>query len=160
LEHYDSLSTARFGLHQYRAAAYRTILVLLRGEWAGLEGRIEALLEVGQKTRRDDAQGVYGAQMFTLNRDLGRLHALAPQIKQITAGANRRVWEPGLMLLCAEMGLLDEAGRIFARMAEQGFALICRDDMYVTCLVFCAETCCALADRERAPTLYQLLQPY
>jgi DNA-binding CsgD family transcriptional regulator len=32
--------------------------------------------------------------------------------------------------------------------------------MYVTCLVFCAETCCTLADAERAVTLYELLQPY
>jgi DNA-binding NarL/FixJ family response regulator len=32
--------------------------------------------------------------------------------------------------------------------------------MYVTCLVFCAETCCALGDAERAVTLYELLRPY
>jgi len=32
--------------------------------------------------------GVYGAQMFALNRDLGRMHTLAPQIKEIVTGAN------------------------------------------------------------------------
>ena len=32
--------------------------------------------------------------------------------------------------------------------------------MYLTCLVFCAETCCALADSGRAESLYQLLRPY
>jgi len=35
-----------------------------------------------------------------------------------------------------------------------------RDDMYVTYLVFCAETCCALADPGHAESLYQLLRPY
>ena len=160
LEHYDSLSTARFGLHQYQAAAYRVILGLLRGEWADLESRIEALLEIGKKTRSDDAHGVYGAQMFTLNRDLGRLQSLAPHIEGIVASTGRHMWEPGLMLMCAEIGMLDETRRIFNRIAEQEFRAVCRDDMYVTCLVFCAETCCALGDAERAVTLYELLRPY
>jgi len=32
--------------------------------------------------------------------------------------------------------------------------------MYLTCLVFCAETCCVLADAGGAEPLYQLLRPY
>jgi DNA-binding CsgD family transcriptional regulator len=72
----------------------------------------------------------------------------------------QRVWQPGLMLMCVEAGLLEEARRMFAEIAQQGFSGICRDDMYVTCLVFCAETCCTLADAERAVLLYQLLLPY
>jgi tetratricopeptide (TPR) repeat protein len=160
LEHYDSLSAARFGLHQYHTRASRVILELLRGEWTGLENRIEALLELGTKTRREDADGVNGAQMFALNRDLGRLHALAPQIRNVAASVTGRVWEPGLMLMYAEIGMLSEASRIFERLAEQSFRAISRDDMYVTCLVFCAETCCTLADTERAAALFQLLRPY
>ena len=160
LEHYDSLSAVRLGLHQYQAAAYHTILGLLRGDWTDVESRIEALLEIGQKTRSDDAHGVYGAQMFTLNRDLGRLQALAPHIERLATGTGPRMWEPGLMLMCGEIGMLDEARRIFNRFAEQDFRGVCQDEMYVTCLVFCAETCCILADAERAGTLYQLLRPY
>ena len=87
------------GLHQYRAAAHGTTLALLRGEWADSESRIEALLEIGKKTRGEDAHGVYGAQMFTLNRDLGRLQALAPHIEGIVKSTGRRMWEPGLMLM-------------------------------------------------------------
>ena len=80
LEQYESLATARFGVHQYWAGSNRITLALLRGEWTELEGRIEQLLEIGTKTRGGDAEGVYGAQMFALNRDMGRLHALTPQI--------------------------------------------------------------------------------
>jgi len=160
LERYESLSTARFGLHQYQVAAYRTILALLRGEWADSESRIEALLELGTKTRSDDAHGVYGAQMFALNRDLGRVHALAPQIKEIAASATKRIWEPGLMLICAEVGLLTQASEILHRLVERNCCAIRRDDMYMTCLVFCAETCCVLADVDRAKPLYQQLRPY
>jgi DNA-binding CsgD family transcriptional regulator len=135
-------------------------LALLRGDWVDLESRIEELLKIGTKTRPDDADGVYGAQMFALNRDLGRLHALAPQIKESAAGATGRMWEPGLMLICAEVGLLSEARGIFVRLLEHDCRAIRRDDMYVTCLVFCAETCFALADVGRAEVLYRLLRPY
>jgi DNA-binding CsgD family transcriptional regulator len=160
LEQYESLSSARFGLHQFRSGAYRVTLSLLRGEWQDLEQRIEDLLAIGTKTRRDDADGVYGAQMFALNRDLGRLHALAPQIKEIAAGTARRMWEPGLMLICAEIGLLAEARAIFDRLVEGECCSIRRDDMYMTCLVFSAETCCALGDTRAAVSLYELLLPY
>jgi DNA-binding CsgD family transcriptional regulator/tetratricopeptide (TPR) repeat protein len=160
LERYEALSTARFGLHQYWAGAYRVTLALLRGEWSDLEARIEELLEIGTKTRRDDADGVYGAQMFALNRDLGRLHNLVPMIKELAASATMRMWPPGLMLICAETGLLAEARAIFERLVERECCAIRRDDMYATCLVFCAETCCALGDASRAESLYRLLRPY
>jgi DNA-binding CsgD family transcriptional regulator len=135
-------------------------LALLRGDWLDLEQRIEALLEIGTKTRRDDADGVYGAQMFALNRDLGRLHAVAPQIKEMTMSATKRMWEPGLMLICAEIGFLPEARVIFERLVEQGCRAIPRDDMYLTYLVFCAETCCVLGNAVAAESLYQILRPY
>lgn len=160
LDQYESLSTARFGLHQYLARTHRVTLALLRGEWTDLESRIEELLEIGTKTRRGDADGVYGAQMFALNRDLGRLHTLAPQIKEMAASATMRMWEPGLMLIYAEIGLLPEARRIFERLVDQECAAVGKDDMYVACLVFCAQTCCALADTRRAESLYRLLLPY
>jgi DNA-binding CsgD family transcriptional regulator/tetratricopeptide (TPR) repeat protein len=160
LERYDSIGIVHSAYHQYQARAHRVTLALLRGDWTELERRIEELREIGTKSRPDDSDGVYGAQMFALNRDLGRLHALAPQIKAIAASATRRVWEPGLMLMCAEIGLLPEARSIFDRLAEQNFRAICQDDMYGVCLVFCAQTCCALADTDRAESLYQLLRPY
>jgi DNA-binding CsgD family transcriptional regulator len=98
--------------------------------------------------------------MFALNRDLGRVHALAPQIKEFAASATKRMWEPGLMLICAEVDLLAEAQAIFDRLVDRDCSGIRRDDMYVTCLVFCAQTCCVLGDAAEAQSLYQLLQAY
>jgi DNA-binding CsgD family transcriptional regulator len=159
LERYGSLGVARYGVHQYLSGAYRITLALLRGEWADLEALIERQLEIGTRTRRGDADGVYGAQMFALYRDLGRLHPLKQQVEQVAA-AQGRVWQPGMMLLYTEIGMLDEARRLFLELAEQKFAGLGRDDMYVTCLVFCAETCCALRDAVRAAELYELLSCY
>jgi DNA-binding CsgD family transcriptional regulator len=159
LDHYDGLSAARSGLHQYQAGAHRITLALLRGNWTNLEQRIEGLLDIGMKTRRDDSDGVYGAQMFALNRDLGRLRALAPQLKAMAA-SSRRMWEPGLMLICTEIGLHAEARAIFDRLVGCDCRAISRDDMYVTCLVFCAQACCALGDVPGAERLYERLHPY
>jgi DNA-binding CsgD family transcriptional regulator len=160
LEQYASLGATRYGVHEYWAGSYRVTLALLRGEWTDLEARIEELLEIGTKTRRGDADGVYGAQMFALNRDLGRLHALAPQIREMAVSGTQRMWEPGLMLLCADIGLLTEARGIFDRLVAHDCRAICRDDMFVACLVFCAQACCILGDAAHADMIYQLLLPY
>jgi predicted ATPase len=161
LEHYEKLTEGKSALHQYQARAHRVTLALLRGAWTDLEARISELLELGMKTdRRDDADGVNGSQMFALNRDLGRLDALVPEVRKIAACVHGHVWQPGLMLMLAETGMLAEARRMFEGIAERGFCAIERDDMYVTGLVFCAETCVALADADRAATLYELLLPY
>jgi len=70
------------------------------------------------------------------------------------------MWEPGLMLICAEIGLLSEARAIFDRLVARNCRAIPRDEMFVACLVFCAETCCALSDAGSAESLYRLLRPY
>lgn len=64
------------------------------------------------------------------------------------------------MLICAETGLLAEARAIFDRLMEHGCRAISRDDMYVTGLVFCAHTCCALGDISAAALLYERLSAY
>ena len=161
LEHYEKLTAGKSALHQFQVRAHRLTLALLRGAWTDLEARMNELREWGAKTGRpDDADGVHGAQMFALNRDLGRLEALVPELRKIAACADAHVWQPGLMLMLAETGMLADARRMFEGIAERDFCPIERDDMYVTGLVFCAETCVALADAERASTLYQLLLPY
>jgi DNA-binding CsgD family transcriptional regulator len=159
LDGWESLNIGPYALHRSFLDAGQIALALLGGEWNGLEERIEALFEAARKTRQADAEGVYGAQMFAFNRDLGRLRDLEPLVRRI-AGSGEKAWTPGLMLMCSELGLLDEARRQFERIAADEFAALVRDDMYVTCLVFCAETCCRLGDAERAALLYERLLPY
>ncbi|MDX1562407.1 MAG: response regulator transcription factor, partial [Gammaproteobacteria bacterium] len=160
LDEYENLKTSRLGLHEYRTRAFRIILALMRGEYSGLAERIEALNAIGRKTRAGDADGVYGAQMFALNRDLGELGKIAPVIDQFLASPIKRAWAPGLMLAATELGKLDTAERELERLAADGFSTIPLDDMRLTTLVYCAETCAALDDTERAGELYPLLLPY
>jgi DNA-binding CsgD family transcriptional regulator len=160
LEDYRRMSLGRFGIHQYYIRCAEVTLALLHGEWQTVEQDIEALLATGSKTRRADAEGVYSAQMFALNRDLGRLRQLAPSVERFVRNGTTNAWIPGLMLTCIELGMIDDARRFFERLAQEGFAAIPRDDMFVTCLVYCTETCARLGDAERAKVLYSLLLPY
>jgi len=41
---------------------------------------------------------------------------MAPQIKELATSGNKRMWEPGLMLICAEIGLIAETRAIFGRL--------------------------------------------
>ncbi|HEX8782499.1 MAG TPA: hypothetical protein VF764_03960, partial [Steroidobacteraceae bacterium] len=150
LSRYASQSPARFGLHQYRLTSYGITVAMLRGEFAGIEERIEQLRELGTRTRREDADGVCGAQMFAVQRELGRLDEQRDEVTRILRTVTLRKWDPGLALMCAEVGLLDETREVFERLASNGFAGLAHDDMYPTCLAYCAETCVALRDRERA----------
>ena len=160
LSEYRQVSVARFGIHQYYVRSAEVTLALLRGDWQHAEKNSETLLAAGIKMRRPDAEGVYSAQMFVLNRDLGRLRALQPMVSEFIRNGAATAWIPGLMLVCAELGMLEDARRWFERVAEDDFRALPRDDMFVTCLVYCAETCARLADGERAPVLYSLLAPY
>jgi tetratricopeptide (TPR) repeat protein len=154
----DLQDVVRSPLHEYMVRADRITLALLRGEWSGLEARIEELLQTGMKTRRQDAEGVYGAQMFALNRDLGRLAAVEPAVRKLASSST--AWTPGLLAICTELGLLDAARRLLERLAHDHFAAVPKDEMYVACLVFCAEACCKLNDVGRAAAVYELLTPY
>ena len=118
--------TRRLSCHyaqkDYLAANNGIALTLLRGEWIGLEERIEALRELGSRTRRDDAEGVYGAQMFALKRDLGQLSELEPLVRSLVEAPGYRAWAPGLIVVCAELGLVEHSRRLLDRLAQNDFA--------------------------------------
>lgn len=160
IDDYEKLMATNTGLHEHRVRAFRVVFALLRGEYDLASTLIEELAEVGRKTRAQDADGVLGAQMFALNRDLGKLRDFAPIIERFSAHSEGRAWVPGLMLALTEVGQLERARRQLEQLSVNGFSAIPNDDMRVTSLVCCAETCAALGDAESARQLYALMLPY
>ena len=146
--------------HEYQARLLHAALCLLRGEWEAAERRINDALEGGLRLNRHEAEGVYGAQMFLLNRDLGRLRSMGPAVQGILEQERSSLWEPGLMLMCCETGLADRARAALDAVAGEDFSHVPRDDMWLICMVFCAEACANLGDTARAAVLYELLEPY
>ena len=147
--------------YQYNDCAMRVAPVIQAGRFDEAEKlALEAFagaLELGV----DNAEGVLGIQMFTLRREQGRLQEIAPVLKQfVNEEKASAAWRPGLSLICAEIGQLDEAGAEFERLAADEFAVLPRDSLWQTSLVYLAEVCDYLQDAERASTLYRLLMPY
>jgi len=99
--------------------------------------------------------------MFTIRREQGRLQEVAPILKQFVDDHDATAsWRPGLALIHAEIGQLEEARKGLESLAADDFSILPRDSLRQTSLAYLAEVCDYLQDRERAESLYRLLQPY
>ncbi len=144
----------------YFAASASAYLALFEGRWQVAETIIEATSELGSGRLDDSAEGVYGAQMFLLNRELGRLPMVHGALKRMLANNQRSVWAPGLLATYTELGLLEDAGAIFEQLAVNDFKPLGEGELFLTCLVYMIEACVELGDSDKAGALYQRMVPY
>jgi tetratricopeptide (TPR) repeat protein len=147
--------------YDYCLTTKRTMRELLEGRFEDAERHAQLGMECSRQMDVDNAEGVFGMQMFSIRRLQGRLQGLAPIISHfVTSRPNASCWRPGLALVYSELG--DEAAaRIeFESLASKNFQGIPRDSLWQTCLSFLSDVCAFLGDRERAATLYELMLPY
>jgi DNA-binding CsgD family transcriptional regulator len=145
----------------YVTAGYQTMRTLLDGRFAEGEQRAQEALVVGQQLQAEGVDGVFGMQMFTLRREQGRLHELAPVIRHfVRQHGVASTWRPGLALIYSELGREREARGAFEQLAAHDFADLPHDNLWTTCMAYLAEVCAFLGDAPRAATLYRLLLPY
>jgi DNA-binding CsgD family transcriptional regulator/tetratricopeptide (TPR) repeat protein len=99
--------------------------------------------------------------IFTLRREQGRLRELGPMVAMfVQQNAEIATWRPGLALLYVELGDLTAARAVFDQLAAEDFGSLPRDGRWATCLMYLAEVCAALDDRNRASVIYRLLLPW
>jgi DNA-binding NarL/FixJ family response regulator len=146
--------------NHYFAASASANQALFEGRWQQAETLIEEAVELGSDRLDDSAEGVYGVQMFMLNRELGRLPMVQGALKQMLAKDNNAVWAPGLLATYTELGMLDDARDIFEHLAANDFRPLGEGELFLTCLVYMIEACVELNDTDRASALYQRLVPY
>lgn len=146
---------------RYIAATSRATHALLEGRFDAAQPLIAQALQIGRRMPGLDAPGVYGMQMFMLRSEQGRLRELAPLVRVFVANTpETATWRPGLALLYAELGLLDDARSEFEALASDSFAVVRRDGLRGACLAYLAQVCAAVGDAKRAEELYALLLPY
>ena len=105
--------------------------------------------EWGRLLTGRDSSGVYGIQMFGVQRERGRLAELAPVVRILAADAGRDgAWRPSLIALLAELGMEAEARRELARVAADGLDPL-RATLWLGSLVYLADACSALGDEAR-----------
>jgi DNA-binding CsgD family transcriptional regulator len=147
--------------HLYVSAANQTMRALLDGRFAEGEKLAQQALAIGQRLQAEGVDGAFGMQMFTLRREQGRLHELAPVIRHfVQQHGVASTWRPGLALIYCELGREREARAAFEQLAAHDFTDLPQDSLWLTCMVYLAEVCAFLGDARRAATLYRLLLPY
>lgn len=146
--------------HRYVSAGVHAYCALMDGDWTRAGGLIEEAFTLGEGSGNEGADGVFGAQMFLLNREVGRLPMFAPVLRRFMADSGYKAWRPALALLLLEVGAIDDAAAAYRVVLERGLDVLPRDELYLATLAFLAPVCVALDDAASAPELYRLLLPY
>jgi predicted ATPase len=134
---------------------------LLGGRFEEAERLAQDAMDCSQQMDVDNAEGIYGMQMFSIRRLQGGLEGLAPVIAHFVATHSRATsWRPGLALIYSELDDRAAAREAFEQLAEGDFSSIPRDSLYLTCLSYLGDVCAYLEDKGRAAVLYEMLLPY
>lgn len=145
----------------YISATFRAMQAVFEGRFGAGERLAEQAMAIGRRLKGQDVFGVFGMQMFTLRREQGQLHELAPVVRSFVRMHPETVtWRPGLALIYSELGLEQETRAEFEYLAANDFAAIPRDALWAACIAYLSEVCAFLRDSRRAATLYQFLTPY
>lgn len=141
------------------AEHYGSALALCDGRLGEAEARARRSREWSLLLSGRDPSGVYGIQMFGVQRELGRLAELAPVVR-ILAGDEAREgpWQPGLVALLAELGMESEARRELSRLVADGLDPF-RESLWLAALAYLADAAAALGDEEVAALVYPELEP-
>jgi DNA-binding CsgD family transcriptional regulator len=143
------------------SAVTQVMRALLDGRFAEGEQLAPQALAMGQRLQAEGVDGAFGMQMFTLRREQGRLHELAPVVRHfVQQHGAASTWRPGLALIYSELGREREARAAFEQLAAHDFADLPQDSLWLPCVTYLAEVCAFLGDASRAATLYRLLLPY
>ena len=148
--------------HQCMIAGRGAARALMRGDFEQSEKLAQVALSIGQRIRADNAAaGQFGLQMFVLERERGRLRNLEPVVRlfvQQSSGAG--TWRPGLAVIYAELGRIEEARAEFEHLAADNFESVPRDALWMGSMTFLADVCVFLGDKSRASILYLLLSQF
>ena len=139
----------------------QTGLLLLAGRFEEAEKLAEEALDSAKRMGVENADGVFGMQMFTIRREQGRLQELAPVIRYFVANHSAAAtWRPGLALIYSDLELEQEARTEFEHLAANEFTDLPQDVLWLTCMIYLSQVCAFLGDTDRAAILYRYLLPY
>jgi DNA-binding NarL/FixJ family response regulator len=146
---------------QFMADVYDALLALAAGQFDEAEQAAERAHALGYASDTVFDAGVYGLQMFAIRREQGRLAEVLPLMRSLSARADDEpIWRPGLTVLYAELGMIDDARRELEALAPGGFAIVPRDSVWPGCLTFLVEACIACGEVAYAEFLLKELDHY
>jgi class 3 adenylate cyclase len=140
--------------------------VMMQRVWgealAGRLDRAERLateaFQLGQEIEHPDASVLYAMQLFMIRLDQGRLDELEPTLTEaVAATPGLPILRAALAMACSETGRREEARRLFAVDAGNGFSGVPYDLLWGGSLAVYASVCRDLGDVQAAAVLYEKL---
>lgn len=147
---------------RYFAASVRAGRLLVAGRHNEAEAVANELMDIGLRSGQPDTAALYGAVIFAVRRDQGRLDELVDLLGEaVVQYPSLAILRPTLALIHAELGRLDEASAILAQEAADGFArLPYNSGGWLSSLCTYAEVCAVVGAVEPARVLLDLIAPY
>jgi tetratricopeptide (TPR) repeat protein len=140
-----------------------------RAGHAHLEGRLEDYEALAHEALALGLEGqdeiaptqVFGAQMFLLRREQGRLGELVDAVHDVAERyPELPVWRCALASVYAELDRRRDARRELEGLARHDFADLPRDAMWLLSIATLSEVVAFLDDARRAELLYRLIMPF
>jgi predicted ATPase len=152
----------RLPRNQWYLTLVRSARAFLAGQFVeGERLATEAAAVQGERGEQANALMFFGAQLFTLRREQGRLGELEPALTGFaTQFAALPIWRCSVAVFYCEQGNYEAARRECDSLAAQDFAALLPDANRPPALALLAEACTMLGDIQRAALLYQLMLPY
>ncbi|MEW6297255.1 MAG: hypothetical protein AB1671_05865, partial [Thermodesulfobacteriota bacterium] len=152
----------RLPRNQWYLALVRSARAFLAGQFVeGERLATEAASVPGERGEQANALMFFGAQLFTVRREQGRLGELEPVLTGFaTQFAALPIWRCSVAVFHCEQGNHEAARREFDALAAQDFAALLPDANRPPALALLAEACHMLGDAQRAALLYRFLLPY
>jgi len=128
------------------------------GRFGDAETWAAKALETGRRISEAQAVTAFGMQMFCLRREQGRLREALPMLQHFMRTMPKsQTWQPGLMLLYAELDMRAECQAEFDSLPWHRLSTAPSGAATMTVVMFSAEACCYLGDVARAAQLYPYL---
>ncbi len=147
-------------IYAYLEPLHRANLASMEGRFESAERYILQARSAGHRIRFPNVDGIFGLQMFVLRRLQGRLNEIAGVVEHFVSDRSRgSIWGPGLAVIYADVGDLEQARAVYEPLAANGFLGVPRDVLWMICLAYLSEVAVAIDDPVGAERLFELTIP-
>jgi DNA-binding CsgD family transcriptional regulator len=162
LDEYDRVAqSVRQPIFIWQAAVRRAMMAIFKGRLDEGERLAQRALDLGRQAEGQNLIAAFGGQLLVIRWQQGRLVELEPLVKaSLKAQPDAAIWQAVDAFIQLKAGRTAEARAVFERLAQDGFAVLPRDDTRTIVLVLLTLVCSALGDGLRADQLYEKLQVY
>jgi DNA-binding winged helix-turn-helix (wHTH) protein len=147
--------------YRWYAGYLHAMRALLDGRFADAERLAAAAYAVGQRAESENVAHLYGAQVFWIRREQGRLAETEATMRSfIERFPALPSWRAGLALVFVNAGRHSEAQAQIDVIAADDFAVLPRNVFWLAAMAVISDVCATTADKRRAQVVYRLLAPY